>query len=251
MNLFADAIRFLFDPASYIGNKSIALRLVEHLDYTGISMLLALAIAIPLGLLVGHTGKGRNLAVTVTSAARSLPSLGLLFFFVLLFGLGLFPLIIALVLLAIPPILAGAYAGLEAVSRDTIDAARAIGMTEWQVLVRVEVPLAAPLILGGIRGAVLQVISTATIAGFAALGGLGRFLVEGLAVHDYTLVLAGAILVAVLALLVDGVLALIQRFAVPPGVSGGAAGTTHRTTGRPRRRLRVAGTPTQGRITAS
>jgi osmoprotectant transport system permease protein len=113
--------------------------------------------------------------------------------------------------LAIPPLLAGAYAGLESVDRQTVDAARAIGMTEWQVLGRVEVPLALPLILGGLRSAVLQVIATATVAAYVGLGGLGRYLIDGLAVRDYPQMLAGATVVVVLALLLDGGFAVLQR----------------------------------------
>jgi osmoprotectant transport system permease protein len=124
-----------------------------------------------------------------------------------------------LVILAVPPLLAGAYSGVEAVDKSTVDSARAIGMTEWQILRTVEVPLGLPLILGGVRSAALQVIATATIAGYVGLTGLGRFIIEGLALRDYELALAGAILVAALALVVDGVLALVQKLAIPHGVS--------------------------------
>lgn len=225
MNLFADAIAFLFDPANLGGQNGILSRLGDHLLYSGLSMLAAMLVGLPLGLLVGHTGRGRNAVIAVSGAARALPTLGLLLFIVLFTGLGLWPLVFVLGLLAVPPLLAGAYSGLESVSRQAIDAARAIGMTEWQILWQVEIPLGLPLIIGGIRSATLQVISTATIAAYVGLTGLGRFLIEGLALRDYTLALAGAILVAALALVVDGLLALIQKLVTPRAASGGVRGS--------------------------
>ena len=140
-----------------------------------------------------------------------------------------------LVILAIPPLLAGAYAGVEAVDRLTIDAARAQGMTEWQLLTRVELPLALPLLVGGLRSATLQVVATATIAAYVAQGGLGRYLIEGIQSRDYLRALVGAILVAALALLLDGLLAVVQRLVVPRGVSRGATRTTGSTARRPSR----------------
>ena len=225
MNFFADAIAFILDPANLFGAKGIIPRLGDHLYYTGLAMGIAALIGLPLGLLIGHTGKGRGLVISLSGAVRALPTLGLLLGFILFAGIGLWPLVAVLVILAVPPIVAGSYAGLESVDRQTIDAARAIGMTEWQILWKVEVPLALPLILGGIRSAVLQVIATATIAGYVGLTGLGRFLIEGLAVRNYTLAIAGAILVAALALAVDALLAIIQKLVTPRGVSRGVNGS--------------------------
>ena len=236
MNFFLDALAFITDPANLVGAKGILPRLVDHLLYSGLALGIALLIGLPLGLLIGHTGRGRALVIAVSGAARALPTLGLLFFIILFTGLGLWPLVAVLAILAVPPIIAGAYAGLESVNRQTIDAARALGMTEWQVLVKVEVPLALPLIVGGIRSAVLQVIATATIAGYVGLTGLGRFLIEGLAVRNYTLAIAGAILVAGLALVVDGLLALTQKLVTPRGVSRGVNPRTAPRLGSPLRR---------------
>lgn len=236
MNFFLEAFAFIADPANLFGAKGIIPRLLDHLLYTGLSMAIAMAIGIPLGLLIGHTRKGRNIVVAVTSSFRALPTFGFLLFIILFTGLGLWPLVWVLVILAVPPLLAGAYSGLDAISRSTVDAARAIGMTEWQILRKVEFPLALPLILGGVRSAALQVIATATIAAYVGLGGLGRFLIEGLALRDYTLAIVGAILVAALAIVVDGLLALIQRLVVPRGVSRGMARTTST---RPRRPTRL------------
>jgi osmoprotectant transport system permease protein len=223
MSFIIDALAFITDPANLLGPKGVLPRLGDHVFYSGLAMLIAAAIALPLGLAVGHTGRGRGLVIGLSGAARALPTFGLLFFFILLAGIGLWPVVAVLVILAVPPIVAGAYAGLESVDRQTIDAARGLGMTEWQVLLRVEVPLALPLILGGIRSAALQVIATATLAAYVGLTGLGRFLVEGLALRDYTLAIVGAILVAALALAVDGLLALAQHLVTPRGVSGMSA----------------------------
>lgn len=239
MNLLIDALSFIVDPANLFGPKGILPRLGDHLFYTGVSMAIAMAIGIPLGLIIGHTRKGRNFVVAVTSSVRAIPTFGLLLFIILYTGLGLWPLVAVLVILAVPPLLAGAYSGLDAINRNTIEASRAIGMTEWQILGKVEIPLALPLILGGVRSAVLQVIATATIAGYVGLTGLGRFIIEGLALRDYTLALVGAILVAVLAVVVDGMLALLQKLVVPRGVS---RGMTRSTSPGARRRVRLATT---------
>jgi osmoprotectant transport system permease protein len=231
MNFFADAIAWILDPAHFAVENGIGPRLLDHLVYTGLTMLIATGIAVPLGLLIGHTGRGRGIVIATTSAFRALPTLGFLLFIVLFTGLGLWPFVFVMVVLAVPPLLAGVYSGLENVDRQTIDAARAVGMSEWQIIGKVELPLALPLILGGFRSATLQVIATATIAGYVGLTGLGRFLIEGLAYHDFVLAIVGAILVAALAIVIDGLLALIQRLVVPRGVSRGTA----RTTPRPRR----------------
>lgn len=229
MNFFVDAINYILDPAHLTGDKGILPRLTDHLYYSALATGIALLIGLPLGFAIGHTGRGRAFVIAISGAARALPSFGLLLFIILFTGIGLWPLVAVLAILAVPPIIAGSYAGLESVNRQTIDAARAVGMTEWQVLWRVEVPLALPLIIGGIRSAVLQVIATATIAGYVGLTGFGRFLIEGLAVRNYTVVIAGAILVAALALLVDGLLALIQLLVTPRGVSRGVTSTAPRT----------------------
>ncbi|MEO8093647.1 MAG: ABC transporter permease [Pseudolysinimonas sp.] len=246
MNFFIDGFAYIFDGANWVGPSGIAQRLGDHLFFTVVSILIALVIAVPLGLAIGHTGKGRSFVIVVTSAARALPTFGLLLFFILLGGLQLWPLILVLVILAVPPILAGVYSGLEAIDRQTIDASRAVGMSEWQILTRVEVPLALPLMVGGLRSGVLQVIATATVAGYVAQGGLGRYLIEGLALHNYTLSIVGAILVAALALLVDALFAIVQKLVRPRGVSRGTTRPTkrsHSVIGRPSRSPEAIRTP--------
>lgn len=222
-----DAIQWLGDPANWAGPGGIPTRIVEHLVITGWAILIAGIIGLSAGLLIGHTGRGRGVAVGLSGALRALPTLGLLVLLAVQFGFGvrlaLVPTLIVLVLLAIPPILAGAYAGLESVDRATVDASRAIGMTEWQILARVEVPLALPLIVGGLRSAVLQVVATATVAAYLPLGGLGRYLFDALPVQDYAQMLSGAILVAALALVLDLLLMLLSRAVTPAGVRAGRA----------------------------
>jgi osmoprotectant transport system permease protein len=214
MSIVNDTIDWFSDGSHWSGDDGVPNRLVEHLGYTALTVGIAAAVAIPIGLWIGHTGRLRGIAVALTGAMRALPTLGLLTWFVLISGIGLTAPIFALVVLAIPPLLAGAYSGLEAVDRQTIDAARAIGMTEWQILARVEIPLALPLIVGGIRSAVLQVVATATVAAYVGLGGLGRYLIDGQALSDYPQMVSGSILVIVLALALDGVFVGLQKIAV-------------------------------------
>lgn len=218
MSLIGTALSWLTDPENWSGAAGIPVRLLEHLAYSGLTLAVALAVAVPLGLWVGHTGRGSGLVVGLAGALRALPTLGLLTLFTLLMGLGLVPPIIALVLLAIPPILSGAYAGIANVSPALKDAGAAMGMTGWQVLARVELPNALPVILGGIRNAALQVVATVTVVAYINLGGLGRYLIDGLAVRDYSRMLGSVVLVAVLALAVDAVLALTQRLSTSPGL---------------------------------
>ncbi|CCQ15460.1 putative ABC transporter permease protein [Rhodococcus sp. AW25M09] len=215
MNLFSEAFSYIVDGANWAGPTGIGARLVEHMYYSLLAVLLSAVIAIPVGLLIGHLRRGEAVVVGLVNALRSLPTLGILVFLVLVIGLGLVPPIIALILLGIPPLLAGTYSGIANVDANVVDAARSMGMTETQVLLRVEIPNALPLILGGLRNTTLQIIATATIAAYVNLGGLGRYIFDGLALYDYVRVLVGAILVAVLTLVVDGLLALAVWASVP------------------------------------
>jgi osmoprotectant transport system permease protein len=222
MNLFLDAFAWIFSP-DRLGPGGIPQRLAEHLFYTLLAFAIACLIAVPLGYLIGHTGRGRELAVAVSGAARALPSFGLILLFVLLIGvlqIGL-SVTVALVILAIPSILAGAYSGIEAIDKRTIDAARAVGMTEWQILLRVEAPLGLPLLLSGMRSGILQIVATATLAAYVGLGGLGFDILQGIAVRQYDQTLGGALLVVALALVLDGIFAVLTRLAVPAGVRAG------------------------------
>ncbi|MCQ9165258.1 MULTISPECIES: ABC transporter permease [unclassified Arthrobacter] len=217
---FSQGWQWLTDPANWQGPLGIPQRIVEHLGYSGLVLLISLAIAVPIGLYVGHTGRGRVVVVSLSGVLRALPTLGIMTLFALLATstLSLMPAVWALVLLAVPPILTGTYAGISAVEPGIVDSARSMGMTEWQVLFRVEVPNGLAVMLGGFRSAVLQVVATVAVVAFISLGGLGRFIIDGLAVQDYGQVLGGAVVIAVLAIAIDGLLVLLQRLAVSPGL---------------------------------
>ena len=215
MNFVQEAISYLLTAGNWTGPVGLATRIAEHLEYTALAVGGSVLIAVPLGMLIGHTGRGTLLAVGLVNGLRALPTLGVLLLGVLLFGLGLGPPLVALMLLGVPSLLAGTYAGIASVEPTVIDAARAMGMTEAQVLLRVEVPNAMPLILGGLRNATLQVVATATVAAYASLGGLGRYLIDGIKEREFQLALVGAVMVAGLALTLDGLLALAVWVSVP------------------------------------
>jgi osmoprotectant transport system permease protein len=237
MNLLLEGISWILDPANWTGVGSIPERIGQHLVISAIVLVIASLIALPIGGLVGHTGRGKEFAVTVSGGLRALPTLGALTLFALWLGIGLQAPIIALVILALPPLLAGAYAGLESVDRRTIDAARAMGMRESQIVGKVELPLGMPIVVGGIRSATLQIVATATLAAYVADFGLGRFIFEGLKTRDYAEMLGGSILVIILALVVDGCFAITQRLVVPAGVQ--AARSPELRSGPPRPRAAV------------
>lgn len=224
--MIGSILEWLTSADAWSGADGILARLLEHVGYTLLVLVIAAAIAIPVGLWIGHSGRGRWL-VTAANALRAVPTLGLLFALTLVLlprlpgdAAFLVPSVIVLVLLAIPAILSGTYAGVEAVDPAARDAARGIGMTGSQVLWKVELPIALPLLLSGLRAAVLQVVATATVAAYVGLGGLGRFLIDGLATQDYAMTAGGAILVALLALALDAPFALLGRVVVSPGLTG-------------------------------
>jgi len=226
MNFVEQAVAYLLTAANWTGPAGLAARILEHLEYTAVAVGASALLAIPLGLFIGHTGRGTLLVVGAVNGLRALPTLGVLLLGVLLFGLGMGPPLVALMLLGIPSLLAGTYAGIANVEPAVIDAARAMGMTEGQVLLRVEVPNALPLMLGGLRSATLQVVATATVAAYASLGGLGRYLIDGIKQREFQLALVGALAVAALALILDGVLAFAVWVSVP------ATGRLRKTVGR-------------------
>lgn len=215
MNFLTQALSYLFTAAHWTGPAGLAARTGEHLEYTALAVAASALIAIPIGLVIGHTGRGAMVVVTAINGLRALPTLGVLLLAVLIWGLGLGPPIVALMLLGIPPLLAGTYAGVSNVDSKVVDAARSMGMTELRVLLRVEVPNALPLIIGGLRTATLQVVATATVAAYASLGGLGRYLIDGIKVRQFHIALVGALLVAALALILDAALAFAVWVSVP------------------------------------
>ncbi|OBH14302.1 ABC transporter permease [Mycobacterium sp. E3247] len=216
MNFVQRAVTYLLTADNWTGPVGLAARVLEHLEYTAIAVGASALIAVPAGLIIGHTGRGTLLVVGAVNGLRALPTLGVLLLGTLLFGLGLGPPLVALMLLGVPALLAGTYAGIANVDPTVVDAARAMGMTEAQVL-WVEARNAMPLILGGLRSATLQVVATATVAAYASLGGLGRYLIDGIKEREFHLALVGALMVAVLALALDGLLALAVWASVPGG----------------------------------
>ena len=224
MNDFFDAIDFIFSeresPAggSQVGGLGEIWELMwPHLKLSGASLGIACAIAIPLGLWLGHIGKGGFLAINASNVGRAVPSLALIAFFVAYVGVGFTNLTLALVLLAIPPILTNAYTGVRQVDRDTVDAARGMGMTGAQVVRRVELPLALPLIFGGIRISGVNVVATATIAPLAGVVTLGDPIINVNTYGDEGR-LAAALVVALLAVATELVLGAVQRAATPRGL---------------------------------
>lgn len=210
MSIFLEALSWLTTPANWLGGSGILTRSAEHLGLTLLIVVLAALVALPLGTVIGHTGRGRWL-VRATGAARAIPTLGVLTLAGLWLGIGLAAPTLALLVLAVPPLLSATYSGIASTPRATVDAARAIGLTESQILAQVEVPHAADLIAAGVRSATLQVIATTTLAAYTANYGLGRFLYTGLKTRDYAQMIGGAIVVVALALATDALLAFIAR----------------------------------------
>jgi osmoprotectant transport system permease protein len=207
-----ETLDWLSQAAQWSGSGGIPHRLVEHAWYSALGVLIAALIALPAGLAIGHTGRGSLFANSLSNFWRALPTLGLVILVFRLEPLSIWPVMVALVAIAIPPILLNTEVGIRSIDPAVRDAARGMGMTGWQALWRVEVPLALPLILAGFRSATGQVIATATIAAFVGLGGLGRFIIDGYAARDIGEISGGAVVVAALALVVEGAFALLQRF---------------------------------------
>ena len=218
MEIVEQTLTWLTDPANWQGSGGIVARLIEHVWLSALALGVALAIALPVGLYVGHTGRGGTATVNVAGVGRAIPSYALLILFFPIFGFGLVAPLLALVLLAIPPILANVYVGLREVDRELVDAGRGMGMRESEVLTGVELPAAMPVIVAGTRSAAVAIVATATLAALIGGGGLGRFIVDGFALRDDGMLVGGAILVALLAIAVERAFTLAERRLVSPGV---------------------------------
>ncbi|WP_222192481.1 ABC transporter permease [Modestobacter italicus] len=217
MNLLQDAVRYLNDPFNWTRANGIVELLGQHLRISALAVLAAMAIGIPVGALLGHVGRGGGFAVALSNVSRAVPTLALLTVFAVTpIGFGPTATTIALALFAVPPVLTNTYVGFRGVDRDVVEASRAMGMSGRQVLLRAELPLATPLMMTGVRTAAVQVVATATLAALVAGGGLGRIITLGFRQQDYGAVLAGAIVVAVLALLTELLLAAVS-WALTPG----------------------------------
>ncbi|ATW49809.1 ABC transporter permease [Streptomyces peucetius] len=217
MDAVTGAWTWLTTGANWSGESGAWHRLVEHLYVSGAALVLACAIALPVALWLGHIGRGGALAVNISNAGRAVPVFAVLALFMLtpLRSAGYAPTIIALVLFAVPPLLTNAYVGMREVDRAVVEAARGMGMSGAQVFLRVELPLAYPLLMTGLRSAAVQVVATATIASMVGQGGLGRIITAGFNTYNTSQVVAGALLAALLALLVEGVLVAADRLLSP------------------------------------
>lgn len=218
MSFLSYAWDWVTQGAHWHGQDSIPQQILAHLGYSGLALLVAAIIAVPAGVAVGHTGRGAVAVVNLAQAWRAIPTLGLLILFVVELGFSFITWLVPLVVLAVPPILVNAYEGVAGVDPGVRDAAKGAGMTAWQQVTRVEVPIALPLILVGLRTGAIFVVATATIAAYIGIGGLGRFIIDGLSSQDYGQVAGGALLVVLLAVVVLIVFAVIARLAVPAGL---------------------------------
>jgi osmoprotectant transport system permease protein len=213
-------IEWFTDPANWTGENGIPVRTWEQIQISLWAMAIALVIALPIALILGHKRKGMFLATNIGNIGRAVPTLGVLTILASIpeIGIGNLAAILALALFAIPPVLTNTYTGLAGVDEEVRDAARGMGMSGMGILGRVEVPLAIPLIAAGIRTATVQVVATASLAALVGSGGLGRYVVDGFALQDNTLIIAGAILTAGLAVIAELVLSQVQRMVTPKGL---------------------------------
>lgn len=218
MSIFGAVWQWFANPAHWQGPDGIPTRLGEHLQLSAESVLLGAVIALPVGIALGHYGRFGNLAINISNVGRAVPSFGILVIAFQVFGLGDLPIILALTALAIPPMVTNSYVALREVDPDVRDAARGMGYRELAQLYRVELPLAVPLIMAGVRTSAVQVVATATLAALIAGGGFGRYIVDGFAQLNYPMTIAGAVLVALLALATELSLSGVERLLVPRGI---------------------------------
>ncbi|MER6982568.1 ABC transporter permease [Streptomyces carpinensis] len=223
MRTLTDAWGWLTDPAHWSGDDGIAHRLLQHLVLTVVCLAVSCLVALPIALVLGHLGKGGALAVNISNVGRAVPTFAVLVLLLLTpvgrWGEG--PTVVALVLFAVPPLLTNAYVGMREVDRSTVQAARGMGMTGRQTLLHVELPLSLPMVLNGVRIAAVQLVATATIAALAGGGGLGRIITAGFNLASTPQVVAGAVLVAAFALVVEGAFEIAERLS-PRRARGGA-----------------------------
>lgn len=229
MEFLSEVAGWLADPANWSGNDGIPTRLIEHFVLSGVPLLVAMAFALPLGLWVGHTGRGAAIVVNLSNVGRAVPSLAILIIAFMLLSTPLVALglrrdvgevatALAMFALAVPPMVTNAYVGLQEVDREVVEVGRGMGMRDTQLLWRVELPLALPVVLAGVRTSAVQVVATATLGAVVATGGLGRYIIDGIAQRAHEEVFAGALLVAVLSIAAELAFALVQRCATSPGL---------------------------------
>jgi osmoprotectant transport system permease protein len=224
MSFLGEVAAWFADPAHWQGPQGVPVRVLEHLQYSGFAIAVALLIALPIALYLGHTGRGGFIAINVANVGRALPSFALIGFGLLIaiplgLGLGFWPTMFALVPLAIPPIVTNTYVAIREVDRDVVDAARGMGLSEGEILRSIEVPLGLPLILAGLRTAAVNVVATATLGAVVAGGALGRFIVDGFALREFDQLVAGGILVALLAVATEVTFSALERISRTPGMA--------------------------------
>lgn len=209
-----DLVTYLSDPESWAGTPGLLNRLIEHVGISALALLAATLVAVPLAVWLGHVGRGGVLAVNIGNAARAVPTFALLVLFVMLpdpLGVNTFSFVLALALFALPPLLTNTYVGMREVDRGVVDAARGVGMSGWQVVTKVELPLATPLLMTGVRLAAVQVVATATVLGLVGGGALGRIISSGFSNQDQGKILGSAIIVTLLALATEGLFAALEH----------------------------------------
>ncbi len=211
ITLFINTFHWLTDAAHWSGGSGIPQRIAEHAWYVSVSIVIATVIGVPVGIFLGYRPKIAFLFINLFNAGRAIPSLGLILLFILLIGFNDLPIFIALVAMSIPPMVTNTYAGIFYADKQLCDAASAMGMTGWQSLTRLRLPLAMPMIFAGFRTALLQLIATAVIAAYAGAGGLGRFLIDGLGQQDIPQVISGALIVSLLAIGCDVLLLALRH----------------------------------------
>jgi osmoprotectant transport system permease protein len=224
MHFAGNVVNWFTDGAHWQGSDGIPHRVFEHMTMSALAVAVALLVALPLALWLGHIGRGGFLAISISNAGRAIPSFAILVIGFELFGLGSTPVFLALFALSVPPIITNTYTAIRQVDPDVREAARGMGMTGWQMLGRVEIPVAIPLMFAGIRTAGVQAVATATIGAVIAWGGVGRYIVDGIAQHDSVQVFAGALIVAVLSFITELGLAAIQHAVTPTGLKTGSGG---------------------------
>jgi osmoprotectant transport system permease protein len=221
MNFLSNVVTWFTSASHWQGTNGIPHRTFEHVVMSAAAVGAAVVVSLPPGLLLGHLRRFGAVAINLSNVGRAIPSFAVLVLAAQIIGIGAEPAFIALFVLAIPPLVTNSYVGMSGVEPDIRESAKGMGMTGWQSIWRVELPVALPIVLAGVRTAAVQVVATATLAALVAWGGLGRYIIDGLAQRDFVQVFAGAFLVAVLSVLTELVLALVQRFTV-------SAGLTHR-----------------------
>jgi osmoprotectant transport system permease protein len=223
MSFVAAVFAWFASPAHWTGPGGVPTRLLEHVEISAVAMAVAIVVALPIGISLGHLHRFGNAAINISNVGRAIPSFAILVIAFEIFGLGNIPAFAALTLLAIPPMLTNSYIGVRDVDPEVLDAARGMGMRVRRIVFGIEIPLAVPLIMAGVKTSAVQVIATATLAAIVAGGGLGRYILDGLGQRDDIQVFAGAVLVALLALAVEQSLSGLEQILIPRGLRKGSS----------------------------